>query len=192
VLESGAKEVPEMRDRFLDHIARECSRLIRVARGLLVLARSQSQEEPPRPEFVELRRLLDDVLDTRPHGVAVNVECPDELAVFVDRDLVEIALSNLVANAIRHSTDGGVSIAVDQTPSRRVSIVITDSGGGIDDEEVARLQRRFATGEGRDGGGFGLGISIAAQAIETVGGVLEYGAQNGSTSVRVELPPASR
>src|SRR5919109_2150378 len=52
VLESGAKEVPEMRDRFVDHIARECSRLIRVARGLLVLARAQSDEEPPRPDFV--------------------------------------------------------------------------------------------------------------------------------------------
>jgi two-component system phosphate regulon sensor histidine kinase PhoR len=41
VLESGAKEDPELRDRFLDHIARECSRLTRVAGALLVLARAQ-------------------------------------------------------------------------------------------------------------------------------------------------------
>lgn len=192
VLESGAKEVPEMRDRFLDHIARECSRLIRVARGLLVLARAQSAEEPPRPEFVELRPLLDDVLDARPHGIDVNLECPDELAVFVDRDLVEIALSNLVANAIRHSAEGALSIAVDRTPSRRVRILIAEAGRAIDDGDLARLQRRFATGGGRDGGGFGLGMSIASQAIETIGGTLEYVAENGSTSVRVELPPARR
>src|SRR5205085_2338664 len=62
VLESGGKIVPETRDRFIAHIARECDRLARIARALLVLARARSGEEPPRPEIVSLRPLIDDAL----------------------------------------------------------------------------------------------------------------------------------
>src|SRR5207302_561519 len=44
VLQSGAKEVPSDRDRFLGHVAEDTARLTRIARALLVLARSQSGE----------------------------------------------------------------------------------------------------------------------------------------------------
>jgi two-component system phosphate regulon sensor histidine kinase PhoR len=187
VLESGAKEDPEMRDRFLDHIARECNRLTRIAHGLLVLARSQSGEEPPRPELVDLRSLLDDILEASPNGVTVDVACGAGVDVFVDRDLAEVALSNLIGNALRHSSERAVSVAVDETAARTVQVLIADPGGAIGGDFV-RLRRRFVSGGGRDGGGFGLGMSIASQAVETIGGTLEYAADNGSMRVRVELP----
>jgi signal transduction histidine kinase len=178
-----------MRDRFLEHIGRECNRLIRISRGLLVLARSQSGEEPPRPDFVNVRSLLADVLDASPNDVAVDLRCPEDVAVFADRDLVEIALSNLVANAVRHTDGGTVSIAAENSSGRTVGIEIADSGGrGRSRDDLERLRRRFATGGGRDGGGFGLGISIASQALGAVGGTLDYSTENGSHRVRIELP----
>src|SRR5262249_61199927 len=63
VLEAGGKEVPEDRDHFIAHIATECNRLSRIARSLLVLARAQSGEEPPRLEIVMLPPVLDEIVE---------------------------------------------------------------------------------------------------------------------------------
>jgi signal transduction histidine kinase len=187
VLESGAKEVPEIRDRFLGHISRDCSRLVRICRGLLTLARAQSSEEPPRPEVVALKPLLSDAVAAAGDASRVTVDCPPGIAVFVDRDLVETAIANLLANAARHSPDSDVAISVEEAGAR-VHVVVSDSGAGIAPRDLARLQRRFTTGGGRDGGGFGLGVSIAAEAIAAVGGTLTYLSGAGGSRVRVELP----
>jgi signal transduction histidine kinase len=58
-------------------------------------------------------------------------------------------------------------------------------------DQVDRLKRRFATGIGRDGMGFGLGLSIAAQALETIDGTLRLDSVPGEgTRALVELPSA--
>ena len=57
ILQGGAKEIPEQRDRFLAHIERESTRLVRLIKAMLVLARAQAGVQPPRLEFVPLRPL---------------------------------------------------------------------------------------------------------------------------------------
>ena len=149
VLQAGAKDVPAERDRFIAHIATECSRLARIARSLLVLARAQSGEEPPRLEIVALCPLLDEVIELV--NGTVTVRCDPELAVFADFDLLVQALSNLIANAIRHSSGGDIGVE-----ARRIA------GNVVEIDSAA----------GRDGGGFGLGLSIAGQSLEVMGGQL--------------------
>lgn len=189
VLEAGAKDDPEIRDKFLEHIARECNRLARIARALLVLARATSGEEPPRPELVSLRPLLDDAIDGAGGDDNVELNCPDGLTVFVDRDLVEQAFTNLVANAKHHSDGAGVVVSAEASDRHMVGIDILDGGPGIPTEQGERIQRRFTSGVGRDGSGFGLGLSIAAQAVHAVGGTLDLNSHPGAgTRARVELP----
>jgi len=192
VLESGAKVVPETRDRFLSHIAQECDRLARIARSLLILARARSGEEPPRLEVVPLRPLIEAALESVGFdGVDAQVEVDSSLRVFVDADLAEQALANLVANARRHAGDGPVTITADEIEDRKIEVQIVDRGLGMFPEQLDRLQRRFATGTGRDSTGFGLGISIAAQALETIDGTLSFESMPGEgTRARVELPSA--
>jgi signal transduction histidine kinase len=189
VLEAGAKNDPETRDKFLEHIARECNRLARIARALLVLARATSGEEPPRPELVTLRSLLDDAIDGAGGYDNVELDCPDELTVFVDRDLAEQAFTNLLANAKRHSDGAGVFVSAGASDRYMVGVDILDRGPGIPVDQGERIQRRFTSGVGRDGSGFGLGLSIAAQAVHAVGGSLELDSQpDAGTRARVELP----
>jgi two-component system, OmpR family, phosphate regulon sensor histidine kinase PhoR len=189
-LEAGAKDVPEMRERFIGHITRECARLARIARGLLVLARARSGEEPPRPDVVAVSPLLDDVLGLLDTAGDVEVRCP-EISIFVDRDLAEQALVNLVANAKRHSSGGTVRIEVAAVNGGLVAIDVVDSGTGMNRRELERMRRRFASGGGRDGGGFGLGVSIAQQAVEELGGTLTFDSAPGAgTRAHVEFPAA--
>jgi two-component system, OmpR family, sensor histidine kinase VicK len=187
-LEAGAKAEPELRDRFIGHITRECERLARIARGLLVLARAQSGEEPPRPEIVPLRSLLEDASEGAGSTGDVEIRCPPRLTAFVDRDLAEQAFTNFIANARRHSGHDAVLVNAFSSGERHVRVEIADEGDGF---EVAdgRLGRRFASGAGRDGGGFGLGLSIATQAVEISGGRVEFGPHpERGTVVRVDLP----
>jgi signal transduction histidine kinase len=192
VLESGGKVDPSTRDRFIAHIAHECDRLARVARSLLVLARARSGEEPPRPESVPLRPLLEAAIEAAGADDLARVQCDDGVDVFVDRDLAEQALANLIANAKRHAPGEPILVTVGEGRDRAVAVEIVDHGGGMTPDQLDRLERRFASGAGRDSMGFGLGVSIAAQALEAIDGTLSFESSPGiGTRARVELPSAT-
>jgi signal transduction histidine kinase len=190
VLEAGAKEVPQDRDHFIRHIARECDRLTRIARSLLVLARAQSGEEPPRLEVVPLCDILADMTTTLAEEDAppITVECSDEVTAFIDIDLFAQALTNLIRNAAEHGSGEAIEIRVAELGADRVQIRVTGNGTPVPGNDIAQLSRRFHTGAGRDSGGFGLGISIAAQSIEAMGGELRLDeALGGGVTARVEV-----
>ena len=185
VLQAGAKEVPEERDRFIEHIAHECARLTRVARSLLVLARAQSGEEAPRREILSVCALIGEAVEIvrAERTTVVVVECDPDTKVLADADLVIQALVNLVGNAVRHGS-GELLFRVETADGAVVHIDIVDPQSGA---SVASFQRRFQTGSGRDAGGFGLGLSIAGQSLEATGGALVLDAA-GDLIARIELP----
>ena len=174
VLEAGAKEVPEDRDLFIAHIASECERLTRIARSLLVLARAQSGEEPPHLEVLPLCKILQDVVETLVGDGAppFTIRCPDDLTVLVDPDLFTQALTNLATNAVRHGSGEDLRVEAAEAEANRVEIQVLGHGRPLGSDDLSRVQRRFQTGAGRDGGGWGLGLSIATQSIEAIGGTL--------------------
>jgi signal transduction histidine kinase len=178
VLQAGAKDVPQDRDHFIDHIAAECSRLTRIARSLLILARAQSGEEPPRLEIIRICELLQEVVQLL--DATVTVRCDEELTVLADADLFVQAFTNLIANAVRHGS-GEVVVQADEVGHLvEVDILDTEAVG----TGATGQGKRFRTGSGRDGGGFGLGLSIAAQSLEAMNAHLFF--EEGST--RVQIP----
>jgi signal transduction histidine kinase/HAMP domain-containing protein len=194
VLQSGAKEIPEERDRFLSHIEREAARLGRLTRALLVLARAETREEAPRLVPVELRPLLEEVAaNLHPaDGVGVEVRCPAGLAVLGDRDVAEQVLTNLAANAEKHTSEGQILLAARALGETAAVVEVSDTGPGIPVEAQERIFDRFYRGR-RDADGFGLGLAIARQAVRALGGRLEVESAPGrGTTVRVVLPAAGR
>lgn len=195
VLQAGAKELPDDRDRFLESIERQSARLGRLTHTLLTLARAQTHEEAPRLEPLELRPLLDEIaaaLEPRP-GVKVAVECPPALFVLADRALVEQALLNLAANAAKHTEQGRIELAAESVATGSAVVEVRDSGPGIAPADQERVWERFYRGRGRDADGFGLGLAIVRQAIRVVGGNVELESTPGKgTVVRVTLRLAER
>jgi signal transduction histidine kinase/HAMP domain-containing protein len=192
VLRAGAAEDPEARGRFLGHIYREAGRLARLTRALLVLARAQGREEPPRRDAVPLRPLLQEIaagIEPRP-GVRLEVRCGAEVRVLADRDLVEQALVNLLANAARHTAAGRIRLGA-RLDGGRVVIAVADTGPGMARGERDRAFERFYRGEGRDSDGFGLGLAIVRQAVEAMGGAVDVRSAPGrGTTATIALPPA--
>lgn len=191
VLQAGAKDGPE-RDIFLGHIERESIRLARLARALLILARAQTGYEAPKDEVVAIEPLLSDlagVLRAAP-GVEVAVECPSDLAVITNRELMEQALVNVAENAAKYTLVGKI-VLEGRTVGEGAELVVSDTGPGIPAEDQANVLDRFYRVEGNGADGFGLGFAIVQSALEALDGELDIESQPRSgTVVRMRLPRA--
>jgi len=192
VLQAGAKENPEERDRFLAHIEREAARLARLAHALLALARAHAGQERPKLEPTTLEPLLREVArDLRPSdGVVVEVECAPDLAANVNRDVLEQALRNLGENAARHTPSGRVVLRAYAAGST-VRVEVEDTGIGMTGETQRHVFDRFYRGRDRDAEGFGLGLAIVRQAVRSLDARIELDSAPGEgTRFRIVLERA--
>jgi PAS domain S-box-containing protein len=193
VLQAGAKDVAEDRDAFLADLSREVDRLGRLAHALLVLARVQATGESLHRSRVELRPLMLEVAETlgaRTH-VPIEVAC-NGTAVLAERDLLERALSNLVANAIAHTRQGSIVLTAERPNHGQVGIEVRDTGCGMPPALRARAFERFYRVGARGDGGFGLGLSIVQEIMRVLDGSVEIESELGvGTAVRLVLPEAS-
>jgi signal transduction histidine kinase len=192
VLQSGAKESPEPRDRFLGHLERETQRLGLLTQSLLLLARVQSGSEEPRMEVIDVAQLLDEVAAAlSPSGrVEVRVECRPEVAALGNRELAAQALAAVAANAVKYTREGCICLS-GRSANGLAVIEVTDSGPGIPESERELVRHRFYRVGDRARDGFGLGLAIADQAIAAIGGTLEIDSPDaGGTTIRIALPGA--
>lgn len=97
------------------------------------------------------------------------------------------ALENILRNAIRHSPVGGIVWLDGRRDDEHWHLWLEDQGGGIDEGDLERIFAPFTRLEGsRPGdGGFGLGLSIARNAVQRQGGSLW--AENAGQGLRVHL-----
>lgn len=190
VLQAGAKELPDSRDRFLGHIELQTERLVRLARAMLALARAERGDTGLALGVVRLRPLLASLVAEVPPapGVAVELDCPADLAARADGPLLSEALANVLANAVGHTTAGTVRITASESDGQ-VVVEIADTGSGIPAAELPKIFERFR--RGTVDGGVGLGLPIAKAALDAVGGSIAIESQEGSgTTACIRLPGA--
>ncbi len=97
-----------------------------------------------------------------------------------DSDLIELALSNVIGNAIKYTPDGGVVNLIARPGLTNVVLMFQDTGIGISKEDQARIFERFYTAGDTQlhstsktafrGGGLGLGLAISKGIVEAHGG----------------------
>jgi signal transduction histidine kinase len=189
MLQTGAKDDPAARDRFLDHIERESARLARLTRALLVLARAEARQEAPLTGDVPLSPLLHRVAESLEPRVPVRVECEPGLVTRTDMDLLEQAVQSVAQNADKFTERGEIVLRGVRNGSG-VVIEVQDTGSGIPQAERDRIFERFYRGAVGDRDGFGLGLAIASQAVKVLGGTIELESAAAGTTVRMRLPAA--
>jgi signal transduction histidine kinase len=116
---------------------------------------------------------------------------PDEVLLNTDWLKFEKVIMCILDNAIKYTYKGFVEISSKHN-KEYVEIIITDSGRGMDEEEIERLLLPFEQGEivyNRDYEGLGLGLTIAYRLIQILGGKLEMQSEiNKGTSVKISFP----
>ena len=181
-----AKEV----ERRLRVTSAETRRLADLIEDLLMLARADSQELKVSNRAIEVAPILEQVvlalapLARAERQVTVSHdEMPAGLWAIGDPDRLAQVVTNLVRNAINYTPEGGVvSIRLSAGGADRVQIAVSDTGLGISADDLEHIFERFYRADAsrtRNTGGFGLGLSIARELLEAMGGSLSATSQPG-------------
>ena len=117
--------------------------------------------------------------------VALVSACPDQpLMVVGDRSLMTRAIINLIDNALRFSVAGQTVEAEGFAEAGQAVCEVRDRGPGVDPAVQGRLFQRFARASRETtAGGAGLGLAIAALAVERIGGAASYAPRPGGGSI---------
>jgi signal transduction histidine kinase len=177
-------------ERRLRVTAAETRRLSDLIEDLLMLARADSHELKVSNRPIELAPIVEQVglalapLARAERSVTVSVEdIPAALWAVGDPDRLAQVLTNLVRNAINYTPEGGVvSVRVNDGSFEHVQIAVSDTGPGISAKDLEHIFERFYRADSsraRDTGGFGLGLSIARELLEAMGGSLSATSQPG-------------
>ena len=116
----------------------------------------------------------------REKGIRLEVHADPDLPgwLYGDAPRLRQVLINLLANAVKFTAEGQVTVQVSATPttdSTRLRVAVNDTGIGIDDATLARLFQPFTQADNstaRRYGGTGLGLTISARLIELMGGTI--------------------
>jgi signal transduction histidine kinase len=186
-------------DRYLQVVSTETHRLGALVEELLDLARADAHELRVQLRPVPLPPVVRSVVATfapmarreRLVAVAHPDDMPD-LVALADPDRLTQVLANLVRNAVTHTPEGGaVLVRLEALPPHWAAIDVADTGIGIAPEDRERIFERFYRGDpsrSRDTGGFGLGLAIARELAEAMGGGITVTSEpNMGSTFRVTL-----
>ena len=123
-------------------------------------------------------------------NISLNTSFPQEIdAAFYDKDKLEKIITNLLSNAFKYTSENGsVTVIVDHD-GNFISIQITDTGKGIDSEEVKRIFDRFYRVEGNEEKGSGIGLALTKELVELQNGTISVDSTKGrGTTFKVRLP----
>lgn len=154
-----------------------------------------------KPQFEKLEKfLLVDVLSEvkmllEPLAVKQGVQMVSnydlsDFHLMTDRNQLKQALVNLIKNAIEATPEGGI-VAIDyKLKDRHAYISITDTGKGMDHEQLSRIGTLFYTTKDK---GTGLGTSVSLRIIETMKGKVSFKSKPGfGTEVTMVLPEGNK
>ena len=186
--------------RFLEIIARHSTRMERLVKDLLRLARLDAGQESLELADVAVEGLfssvagdLQPITDARGQPVSISV-VPPALTVRCDPAKLHDVLRNLVENAAAYTAEGS-SIELGATAdASHVRLTVADTGQGIPEAELSRIFERFYRvdkARARESGGTGLGLSIVRHLVELHGGLVTAANRpRGGAVFTITLPRA--
>ena len=180
----------------LDIINSSGEHLLQTINDILDMSKIESGAMELHEQEFDLREMLRSVEGmlrerARSKDLELQLECADEVPTWVRADKVKLrqVLVNLIGNAIKFTTAGGITVRVepgtasgDESSRCGIRFEVTDTGSGIAEDQVDRLFEKFSqTDSGRmSGQGTGLGLPISKSFIELMGGELAVRSELGS------------
>ena len=182
--------------RHLTAIASQAERSTHLSESLLLLARLDREQSAPQAP-VHLLDLWTDLHSA--HAEALNAKSvtlqmsSEALTLTANRELLTVALDNLVDNAVRYAPDGTTVAITAQQTQGTVTIAVTDQGPGMPPEALPHIWDRFTRvdpSRSRQSGGNGLGLAIVRKAVEAMHGHVAVTSEVGKGSTFSVILPA--
>ncbi|MEI7533450.1 MAG: ATP-binding protein [Verrucomicrobiae bacterium] len=194
----GARDNPEVAERFLKIIERNANRLDLLIQDLLTISALESEQIKLNFQSVNLHALAEKVLtDLNAKAENKNVQLVNELPELTtngDVNRLDQVLANLVDNAIKYGgANGSVRVGGKELPDGKLEIFVRDDGPGIPPEALDRVFERFYRvdkARSRDQGGTGLGLSIVKHIVQAHGGEVRCESELGQGATFFFTVPA--
>ena len=196
-LQGGVAEDPSERDRCLDVISTETSRLTSMIERLLSWGQMEAGKRSFDLQAESVATLVGEALaqlepQLQGRDDPIELDLPDRSpVVLVDRQAIVESLLNLMSNALKYGGDDPVTIRV-RPHKKRVHIEIRDSGPGIPRKEQRRVFERFYRGSAsvvRRTPGSGLGLAMANLVVRAHKGKIRLRSAPGEGACfTVDLP----
>ena len=195
------QEEPADRRRFLEIVDRHVTRMERLVKDLLRLARLDAGQELSEPAPVRADALLDAVEAELASSIghkSIAIErriAPEAETIRADPARLHDVLRNLLENAVNYSPEGGAITVSAARHGTQVVLQIEDEGPGIPPADVERVFERFYRvdkGRAQDPGGTGLGLAIVKHLVGLHGGTIGAESRPGRGALfTVTLPQGS-
>lgn len=195
LLQGPAADDPAARAEFLAESQAQLEHLEWITQNLLDLSRLDAGLIALELDDNDVADLIETAMVAfktvaQQKGVNLSVEAPEpSLKLRCDRARVELALSNLVDNAVKFTPAGGsVQVGAEKT-GETVRLWVRDSGPGIEVADLPHIFDRFYRGQNNSAEGIGLGLAIVQSIVRAHNGrvFVESAPDEGSRFV-IELP----
>jgi signal transduction histidine kinase len=177
----------------LDRIERDVDRITALVADIVEITFIEGDPTVQDVALVRLAAITDEVvrdcaLEAQFRGCGINVGGALAGRVLGNRELLRRAVENVVRNAIRYAPQGSEIHIELREDAREASIVVRDFGPGVPEDTLTRIfDPFFRVEEARDtnGGGSGMGLSIAKRAVQLHHGCIR--AENAAPGLRVRI-----
>lgn len=188
------RRTPEDYEQALDDLTEQTDRLRTLTEDLLDLARGDANK-PMEFEEVDVGTLLCDLSDSfRPlaekKDLRLITNVPESITISGDSDSLIRLFANLLDNAIKYTSRGGITVSARRSMESMLEVSITDTGEGIPAGDLPHIFDRFYRVEkSRATRGTGLGLAIAANIAHAHKGSIGVASIAGKgTTFTVQLP----
>lgn len=191
----GAKNEPEIAQKFLEQINNEVDRLTKLVNELLNLSKLKSGRLSQAKKKFDLKvkvdeaiKMLQSIADKNKTKLINEVSSGYE--VFADPEQMDHVIQNLIENAIKYSLEGA-TVSIKSGPIQG-SFQVVDTGIGIPPGEISKIFDRFyRVDRTKAKGSSGLGLSIVKNVIDLHGGKIEVQSEPGKGSSFTIIIPLS-
>jgi PAS domain S-box-containing protein len=197
--DTGHAALPSPQRQRLVTAHRNGLRLLKLVNSLLDFSRIEAGRVAATFEPTDLSKLTAELASnfesaTERARLSLSIECePLPQPVYVDRDMWEKIVLNLLSNAFKFTFEGGIGVATHSSADGTgVEVIVRDTGVGIPEPELPRLFERFHRVEGqrsRSFEGSGIGLALVQELVKLHGGTIAVTSEVGcGTTIAVRLP----
>ena len=184
----------------LQVVQRNGLRLLRLVNTMLEFTRIEAGRASPNYEAIDLPALTQDLASNfrsacERAGITLTINCPPLDAgesAFVDRDMWEKVVLNLVSNAFKFTLAGEIEVRVEPVDGIAVRLMVRDTGVGIPPDELPRMFERFhriANARARTHEGTGIGLALVQELVKLHGGTITVESElNVGSTFTVTIP----
>ena len=207
MLSSRSLSVSEREQLELVH--RNSLRLLKLVNNLLDFSRIEAGRMQAVYEPIDLASFTAELASVfrsavESAGLSFKVDCPKlEQPVYVDREMWEKIVLNLLSNAFKYTFTGEIAVRLQAVSDgreanrlrHRVQLTVCDTGAGISAEELPHLFERFHRVQGarsRTHEGSGIGLALVQELVKLHGGTVDVSSfLNEGTTFTVTIPTGS-